>query len=63
MSSAVCSKAISRPSIGFDDERIVTNMMGTLVGGIETTNAAIVQLLEQLFKRQKILQGGHRGRQ
>jgi cytochrome P450 len=42
-------------AIGFDDERIVTNMMGTLVGGIETTNAAIVQLLEQLFKRPKIL--------
>ena len=30
-------------------------MMGTLVGGIETTSAAIVQLLDQLFKRPKIL--------
>ena len=43
------------PVIGFDDERIITNMMGTLVGGIETTNAAIVQLLDQLFKRPGIL--------
>ena len=43
-------------SIGFGDERIVTNMMGTLVGGIETTSAAIVQLLDQIFKRPKILQ-------
>jgi cytochrome P450 len=42
-------------SIGFGDERIITNMMGTLVGGIETTSAAIVQLLDQLFKRPKIL--------
>src|ERR1700761_9004507 len=24
-------------SIGFDDERIITNIMGTLVGGVETT--------------------------
>jgi cytochrome P450 len=42
-------------SIGFGDERIITNMMGTLVGGIETTSAAIVQLLDQLFKRPRIL--------
>ncbi len=41
--------------IGFDDERIVANIMGTLVGGIETTSAAIVQILDQLFKRPKIL--------
>jgi cytochrome P450 len=41
--------------IGFDDERIITNIMGTLVGGIETTSQAIVQILDQLFKRPKIL--------
>jgi cytochrome P450 len=41
--------------IGFDDERIITNMMGTLVGGIETTSQAIVQILDQLFKRPKVL--------
>jgi cytochrome P450 len=43
------------PSIGFDDERIITNIMGTLVGGIETTSQAIVQILDQLFKRPNIL--------
>jgi len=43
------------PSIGFDDERIITNIMGTLVGGIETSSAAIVQILDQLFKRPQIL--------
>jgi cytochrome P450 len=42
-------------SIGFDDERIITNIMGTLVGGIETSSAAIVQILDQLFKRPQIL--------
>jgi cytochrome P450 len=30
-------------------------MMGTLVGGIETSSAAIVQILDQLFRRPKIL--------
>lgn len=43
------------PVIGFDDERVVTNTMGTLVGGIETTSAAIVQILDQLFQRPEIL--------
>lgn len=43
------------PVIGFDEERVVTNIMGTLVGGIETTSAAIVQILDQLFQRPKIL--------
>lgn len=42
-------------SIGFGDERIITNMMGTLVGGIETSSQAIVQILDQLFKRPGIL--------
>jgi hypothetical protein len=41
--------------IGFDDERLITNIMGTLVGGIETSSQAIVQILEQLFKRPKVL--------
>ena len=43
-------------SIGFNEERIITNIMGTLVGGIETTSQAIVQILDELFKRPKILQ-------
>ncbi|MBN9088230.1 MAG: cytochrome P450 [Reyranella sp.] len=42
-------------AIGFDDERIIANMMGTLVGGVETTSQAIVQILDQLFKRPKVL--------
>jgi len=37
--------------IGFDESRILTNTMGLLVGGIETTSAAIVQILDQLFDR------------
>jgi cytochrome P450 len=42
-------------AIHFDQQRIITNMMGTLVGGIETTSQAIVQILDQFFKRPKIL--------
>jgi cytochrome P450 len=42
-------------AIGFDDERIITNIMGTLVGGVETTSQAIVQILDQLFRRPKVL--------
>jgi cytochrome P450 len=41
--------------IGFDDERILSNMMGLLVGGIETTAQAVTQILNELFKRPKIL--------
>ena len=41
--------------IGFDEARIATNIMGTLVGGIETTSQAIAQILQQLFKRPDIL--------
>ncbi|MCV6590473.1 MAG: cytochrome P450 [Marinobacterium sp.] len=37
--------------IGFDEARILTNTMGLLVGGVETTSAAIVQILDQLFDR------------
>jgi len=38
-------------SIGFDDERVLANMMGLLVGGVETTSQAIVQILDQLLDR------------
>jgi len=44
-------------SIGFDEQRILTNIMGLLVGGIETTSAAIVQILDQLFRQPKALYG------
>lgn len=42
-------------AIGFDEQRIAINIMGTLVGGGETTSQAIVQILDQLFKRPKEL--------
>lgn len=38
-------------AIEFDEVQITTNIMGTLVGGGETTSQAVVQILEQLFKR------------
>jgi len=34
----------------FDDERIIANVMGLLVGGVETTSQAIVQILDQLIR-------------
>jgi cytochrome P450 len=39
------------PTIGFDMERIMSNVMGLLVGGIETTNAAVVQAIDQILNR------------
>lgn len=42
-------------SIGFDFGRIMTNTMGLLVGGIETTSAAIVQAIDQLLDRPQVL--------
>jgi hypothetical protein len=44
------------PSIGFDRERIVSNVMGLLVGMVETTSAAAVQALDQLLARPNELQ-------
>lgn len=43
-------------AIGFDEDRIRTNTMGLLVGGVETTSQAIVQILDQFFKRPEVLQ-------
>jgi len=37
--------------IEFGDERLIANMMGLLVGGIETTSQAIVQILDQFLDR------------
>ncbi len=42
-------------AVDFDTSRIATNLMGTLVGGIETTSAAAAQTLAQLFKRPRPL--------
>jgi cytochrome P450 len=38
-------------SIGFDVTRRVVNICGLLIGGVETSSAAIVQSLNQLFDR------------
>jgi cytochrome P450 len=38
-----------------EDDRVRTNIIGTLVGGVETTQAAIAQSLAQLFLRPQIL--------
>lgn len=43
--------------IGFNEERVLTNIMGLLVGGVETTSQAIVNILDQLFRRPNILAG------
>lgn len=37
--------------IGWDEESLLVNTMGLLVGGVETTSAAVVQILDQLFRR------------
>jgi cytochrome P450 len=44
-------------AIGFDEQRIATNIIGTLVGAGETTSQAVAQILEQLFKRPQHLAG------
>lgn len=43
-----------------EDDRIRTNIMGTLVGGVETTQAAIVQSLNQLFMRPDVFEAARR---
>ena len=40
--------------LGFDDERILSNVMGLLVGTGETSSQAIVQALEQILLRPEI---------
>jgi cytochrome P450 len=40
----------SESATNFGDERIIANIMGLLVGGIETTSQAIVQVLDQLIR-------------
>lgn len=44
-------KAVLPDVIGFDEDRIITNVSGLLVGGVETTSAAVVQVLDQLLAR------------
>ena len=44
-------KAKFPDEIGFDDERIIANILGLLVGGIQTPNTAIVHTLDEILKR------------
>jgi cytochrome P450 len=39
------------PAIPFDDTRVVANVAGLLIGSVETTSQAIVQVLEQMLER------------
>lgn len=48
-------RLVTPDSIGFDFERIMTNTMGLLVGGVETSSAAIVQAIDQLLDRPAVL--------
>lgn len=43
--------------VGWDEERVLTNIMGLLVGGVETTSQAVVQILDQFLKRPKAMEG------
>ena len=40
--------------IGFDEERILANSMGLLIGAGETTSQAVIQVLDQWFQRPEI---------
>ncbi|MGK7918277.1 MAG: cytochrome P450 [Prochloraceae cyanobacterium] len=40
----------------FDESRIITNMAGLLVGSVETTSQAIVQIIEQIILQPNIFQ-------
>lgn len=41
--------------IGWNEERLISNVMAFLIGGVETTSAAIVQALDQLLSRPEAL--------
>jgi cytochrome P450 len=40
--------------LGFDDQRILANVAGLLIGSVETTSQAIVQVLRQLLVRDTV---------
>ena len=42
-------------TIGWDDQRMMSNVMGLLVGAVETNNAAIAQAVDEFLKRPDIL--------
>lgn len=41
--------------IGFDEERLVANIAGLLIGAVETTAQAIVQALDQILRRPELI--------
>ena len=38
-------------TIGWDDQRMMSNVMGLLVGAVETNNAAIAQAVDEFLER------------
>jgi uncharacterized protein (TIGR02246 family) len=42
-------------SLGFDEERVASNIAGLLVGGVETTQQAIVQIIDQFLRRPDVM--------
>jgi cytochrome P450 len=40
--------------LGFDDRRVLSNVMGLLIGAGETTSQAVVQVLEQILLRPEV---------
>ena len=42
-------------TIGWDDQRLMSNIMGLLVGAVETNNAAIAQAVDQFLQRPEAL--------
>lgn len=42
------------PQLGFDDERLIANIAGLLIGAVETTAQAIAQALDQILRRPDI---------
>jgi len=44
-------RTVLPPELGFDDDRILTNTMGLLVGGVETTSAAVALAIDVLLSK------------
>lgn len=48
-------RTVFPPEIGWNEERLISNVMAFLIGSVETTSAAIVQALDQLLSRPEAL--------
>jgi len=44
-------RSVLPAEIGWNEERLLSNVMGFLIGGVETSSAAIAQALDQLLSR------------